>query len=92
MESCYRARRTPTTVAHDAPPLSAPVSDRAPQGQMAMGYLQQYHKTSISWHTILNNHASTRPESYGGTHVDSLTECKTFGQSLGSAPVSDGAT
>ena len=59
---------------------------------MAVDYIQQYHKTSISWHTTLNNHASTRPKAYGGKLVDSLTECKTFEQSLGSAPVSDSAT
>ena len=33
MASCSSARRTPTTVAHDAPQLSAPVSDRAHQVQ-----------------------------------------------------------
>ena len=92
MASWSSACRTPTTVAHDAPQLSAPVSDRAPQVQMAMGYIQQYHATGISWHTTLNNHASTRPKAYGGKLVDSLTECKTFEQSLGSAPVSDSAT
>ena len=59
---------------------------------MAMDYIQQYHVTGISWHTTLNNHASTRPKAYGGKLVDSLTECKAFEQSLGSAPVSDSAT
>ena len=68
--------------AHDAPQLSAPVSDRAPQVQMAMDYIQQYHVPGISWHTTLNNHASTRPKAYGGKLVDSLTECKAFEQSL----------
>ena len=33
MASCSSACRTPTTVAHDAPQLSAPVSDRAPEVQ-----------------------------------------------------------
>ena len=32
----------------------------------------------ISWHTILNNHASTRPKAYGGPVVRSSTNCKTF--------------
>ena len=87
-------------VAHDA----APVSDRAPQVQIEMGcgagpllsaaqdYIQQYHVTGISWHTTLNNHASTRPKSYGGKLVHSITACKAFEQSPGSAPVSDSAT
>ena len=92
MASCYPASRTPTTVAHDAPQLPAPVSDRASQVEMAMDYIQQYHVTGISWHTTLNNHASTRPKASGGKLVDSLTECKAFEQSPGSAPVSDSAT
>ena len=59
---------------------------------MTVDYIQQYHVTGISWHTTLNNHASTRPKAYGGKLVDSLTERKAFEQSLGSAPVSDSAT
>ena len=47
---------------------------------MAMDHIQQYHVTS------------TCPKAYGGKLVDSLTECKAFEQSLGSAPVSDSAT
>ena len=80
MASWSSACRTPTTVAHDAPQLPAPVSDRAPQVEMAMDYIQQYHVTS------------TCPKAYGGKLVDSLTECKACEQSLGSAPVSDSAT
>ena len=60
MGSCSSARRTPTTVAHDAPQLSVRVSDRAPHVQMSMDYIKQYHATGISWHTTLNNHASIR--------------------------------
>ena len=31
-----------------------------------------------SWHTTLNNHASTRPKIYGGPLVPSVSQCKTF--------------
>ena len=31
-----------------------------------------------SWHTTLNNHASTRPKMYGGPLVPSVSRCKTF--------------
>ena len=31
-----------------------------------------------SWHTTLNNHASTRPKMYGGPLVPSVSQCKTF--------------
>ena len=31
-----------------------------------------------SWHTTLNNHASTRPKEYGGALVQSVQKCKTF--------------
>ena len=90
--------------AHDAPQLSAPVSGRALQVQTPMGagpgpllsaaqdYIQQYHMPSIPWHITLNNHASTRPKAHGGKLVDSVKACKTFEQSLYSAPVSDSAT
>ena len=39
-------------------------------------YLESCHKGS--WHTTLNNHASTRPKTYGGRLVQSVRECKTF--------------
>ena len=66
-------------------------SGAAPEIQMAMDYIQQYHVAGISWHTTLNNHASTRPKAYGGKPVHSVTACKEFEQSPGSAPVSDSA-
>ena len=69
MASCSSARRSPTIVAHDAPQLTAPVSDRAPEVQMAMDHIQQCHVTS------------TCPKAYGGKLVDSLTECKAMGAS-----------
>ena len=31
-----------------------------------------------TWHTTLNNHASTRPEIYGGPLVPAVSRCKTF--------------
>ena len=39
-------------------------------------YLENHHKGS--WHTTLNNHASTRPKEYGGPLVHSVTSCKMF--------------
>ena len=41
-------------------------------------YLQQHRVQHISWHTVLNNHASTRPKTHGGQIVPSITECKTY--------------
>ena len=32
----------------------------------------------MSWHSTLNNHASTRPKIHGGAIVPSVTDCKTF--------------
>ena len=39
-------------------------------------YLAKHHLGS--WHTTLNNHASTRPKMYGGPLVPSVSRCKTF--------------
>ena len=41
-------------------------------------YLRERKKGSISWHIVLNNHASTRPKHHGGPVVPSITACKTF--------------
>ena len=79
-------RRVPRmAAADDAPQLSAPVSDRAPQSDELLlsavqDYIQQYHVKGISWHMTLNNHASTRPNAHGGKLVDSLTASKTFAE------------
>jgi len=43
-------------------------------------YLEQHRVPHISWHLILNNHASTRPQAYGGKVVPAITKCKTFTQ------------
>jgi len=34
----------------------------------------------ISWHIVLNNHASKRPKAYGGPLCHSVKACKTFGR------------
>ena len=39
-------------------------------------YLAKHHLGS--WHTTLNNHASTRPKIYGGPLVPAVSQCKTF--------------
>ena len=39
-------------------------------------YLARHHLGS--WHTTLNNHASTRPNIYGGPLVPAVSRCKTF--------------
>ena len=39
-------------------------------------YLAKHHLGS--WHTTLNNHASTRPKIYGGPLVPAVSRCKTF--------------
>ena len=39
-------------------------------------YITEHHQGS--WHTTLNNHASTRPKAYGGPLVHALTACKSF--------------
>ena len=41
-------------------------------------YLQQNRVQHISWHLVLNNHASTRPKAHGGQIVPAITKCKTY--------------
>ena len=48
--------------------------------EAAEEYIKSQHMPAISWHATLNNHSSTRPEQYGGTLVNSVTECETFEQ------------
>ena len=43
-------------------------------------YLRERKRDSISWHIVLNNHASTRPKHHGGPVVLSVTACKTFSE------------
>ena len=40
--------------------------------------LEQHRVLHISWHTRLNNHASTRLQTYGGPVAPAITTCKTF--------------
>jgi len=52
--------------------------------------LLAYHKLpKISWHTAVNNHASTRPKIHGGKLCESVRKCKTYNhvQTPGSASV-----
>ena len=41
-------------------------------------YLLEHHVRHISWHIVLNNHASTRPKAHGGPIVPSIKACKTY--------------
>ncbi|CAK0861983.1 unnamed protein product, partial [Prorocentrum cordatum] len=41
-------------------------------------YLLEHHVRSISWHVVLNSHASTRPKPYGGPVVPSIKACKNY--------------
>ena len=41
-------------------------------------YFLEQHVSSISWHLVLNNHASTRPQQLGGPIGKSVTACKDF--------------
>ena len=39
-------------------------------------YLVEQRSSEISWHLVLNNHASTRPKACGGPVARAVTECK----------------
>ena len=52
------------------PPLAADL-------QAIEAYISAHH-TGVKWHFVLNNHASTRPQKYGGPLVLAVTNCKTF--------------
>ena len=41
-------------------------------------YLQEHKLRHITWHIILNNHASTRPKMHGGPIVKAVTKCKEY--------------
>ena len=45
--------------------------------QAIEAYIRDQH-TGVSWHLVLNNHASTRPEVLGGPLVPAVTDCKIF--------------
>ena len=78
------------------PPAMANVGDiTTPEPQPLAGlevvetfveaYLSEHRVPSISWHTILNNHSSTRPKEYGGKVVQSVKQCKTSTQDAAGA-------
>ena len=62
----------------DGPGSASPISGhfaKAPSDEL-LAYMESCHKGS--WHSTLNNHASTRPKKYGGPTVPSVQNCKTF--------------
>ena len=62
----------------DGPGSASPISGhfaKAPRDEL-LAYMESCHKGS--WHSALNNHASTRPKKYGGPTVPSVQNCKTF--------------
>ena len=62
----------------DGPGSASPFPDhfaQAPSDRL-LAYMESCHEGS--WHFTLNNHASTRPKSYGGPTVPSVSACKTF--------------
>ena len=58
-----------------------------PQRLQEMEVYMMTHHQGL-WYSTLNNHASTRPKSYGGPVVDSISACMSFSQNT-TAP--DGA-
>ena len=52
------------------PPLAADL-------QAIEAYISAHH-TGVKWHFVLHNHASRRPQKYGGPLVLAVTNCKTF--------------
>ena len=55
------------------------LSARTPDDEV-QDYLRERKRGWISWHTVLNNHASTRPKQYGGPVVHSVRACKKFSE------------
>ena len=45
--------------------------------QAIEAYIRDQH-TGVSWHLVLNSHASTRPKVLGGPLVPAVTDCKTY--------------
>ena len=43
-----------------------------------MDMIGRHRQSHVSWHVILNNHASTRPTGLGGPLCKSVTGCRTF--------------
>ena len=57
--------------------MATPVADMS-QPLVALENLLATHSEGISWHLVLNNHTSTKPQSLGGKMFHSLTELKQF--------------
>ena len=54
--------------------------------ELAKAFLKEHHVATTSWHHVLNNTTSTRPNAHGGKVVRSLTDHKQFeAQGAGSA-------
>ena len=53
-------------------------------------YLSEHH-CQVSWHITLNNHASTRPKSYGGPLVRAVTACKSYTHVAPDSPLAGNA-
>jgi hypothetical protein len=41
-------------------------------------YIKEHKTGTVGWHITLNNHASKRPDAYGGPTVVAVTDCKTY--------------
>ena len=46
--------------------------------ELAKAFLKEHHVATTSWHHVLNNMTSTRPNAHGGKVVHSLTDHKQF--------------
>ena len=57
------------------------------QLQQVTDLIKSRKNDGISWHSCVNNHASTRPKRHGGPLCEGVTRCKTFEQTSGAASV-----
>ena len=74
-------RHIPATIEVPSPPppsagRGARRAAMAARREAVEAYLVEHH--IISWHLTLNNHASTRPQAYGGPLARAATQCKTY--------------
>ena len=66
-----------TVEEQDAAPGAIGAGPRHPS-HLLQTRLREAKRANISWHTILNNHASTRPKCHGGPLCPSVWVCKEF--------------
>ena len=52
-------------------------------------YIMEHHSKTLSWHTTLNNHVTTRPQKLGGPLAPNVTSAKTFSQTKPGAASSE---